>query len=148
MEHEHGHETIEHTADMGISGWGIDEIVAFEEVALAMFELIVDGEGLEPKRNVDITAEGNSYEELLVDFLNVLLMKADIDELVFLDIEMKFMLGDAAKDEYYLSAVARGVPRELVGERLLREVKGATYYGVSVGCDESGNKRATVVVDL
>ena len=148
MEHEHGHETIEHTADMGISGWGFNENVAFEEIALALFELIVDGEGLEPKGNVDIEAEGNSYDELLVDFLNVLLTRSDIEELVFLDVDIGEISRDAETNEYHLHATARGVPRDRVRDRLLREVKAATYYGVSVGRDESGNTRATVVVDL
>lgn len=148
MKFDRGHETIEHTADMGISGWGPDEPVAFKETALAMFELIVDGEGLEPKRDVDIEAAGNSYEELLVDFLNMLLTRADIEELVFLDVEMKALSSNAENDEYYLRAIARGVPRDGVRNSLLREVKAVTYFGVSVGRDESGNTRATVVVDL
>lgn len=145
---EHGHETIEHTADMGISGWGHDERVAFKEIALAMFELIVDGEGLEPKRNVHIKAEGKSYEELLVDFLNVLLMKSDIEEVVFIEIAMDEILHDDVTKEFHLCAVARGVPRDRVKDRLIREVKAATYCGVSVGRDKSGRMRTTVVVDL
>jgi SHS2 domain-containing protein len=46
FECERGHDTIEHTADMGICGWGRIENDAFEEAALAMFELMVDGEDL------------------------------------------------------------------------------------------------------
>jgi len=148
MEHEQGHETIEHTADMGISGWGLNENIAFEEIALALFELIADGEGLEPKRNIGIEAEGNSYDELLVDFLNELIMRADIEELVFFDVDTGEISHDAETNEYHLYAIARGVPRDQVRDRLLREVKGVTYYGVSVGRDKSGNTRATVVVDL
>lgn len=148
MEYEHGHETIEHTADMGISGWGFNENIAFEEIALALFELIVDGEGLKPKRNIDIEAEGNSYDELLVDFLNELIMRADIEELVFFDVDTGEISRDAETGEYHLHAIALGVPRDQVKDRLLREVKGVTYYGVSVGRDELGNTRATVVVDL
>jgi SHS2 domain-containing protein len=148
MERERGHETIEHTADMGISGWGQSGKEAFEEMALAMFELIVDGEGIAPRMSVDIRATGEDEEELLVDFLNNLLMRADIEELVFLDVEVKFMAGNHATREFFLKAVARGVPLDEVRDRLLREVKAVTYYGVSLGRDEKGNSRATVVVDL
>ncbi len=143
-----GHETVEHTADMGLAGWGRHENEAFEEVALAMFELIVDGEGIEPRRNVSIRAEGEDDEELLVDFLNTLLMVADLEELVFLDVEVRKTGGDFATGEFFLDAVARGVPIDEVKDRLIREVKAVTYYGVSVGRDENGCTKATVVVDL
>jgi len=139
---------MEHAADMGITGWGPTRNEAFEEIARAMFELIVDGEGIETPRSVDIRAEGEDYEELLVDFLNALLTSADIEELVFLDVEVKRIEGDRAARALSLEAVARGVPIDEVRERLLREVKAATYYGASVESSSTGNSRATVVVDL
>lgn len=148
MERGRGHETIEHTADMGIAGWGCGEFEAFEEVALALFELVVEREGLKSTREVDIEAEGEDYEELLVDFLNNLLMKADIEEIAFLDVEVKVIVIDTPTNKFCLKAVARGLSRSRVRDRLLREVKAATYLGVSVGRDESGRTRATVVVDL
>ncbi len=148
MNNERGHETVEHTADMGLTGWGRFENEAFEEVALAMFELIVDGEGIEPRKNIPISAEGKDEKELLVDFLNTLLTVADIEELVFLDVDVRMIWGDNATHEFFLDAVAHGVPIGEVRERLLQEVKAVTYYGVSLGRDQSGNTRATVVVDL
>ncbi len=148
MRRKRGHETIEHGADMGITGWGQVLNEAFEEIALAMFELIVDGEGIEPRKSIDIRAEGRDNEELLVDFLNNLLMKADIEEIVLLDVEVKFIWGNHATREYYLDAIARGVPIGEVREKLLREVKAATYFGVSVSEKMYEDTVATVVVDL
>lgn len=148
MEKKRGHETVEHAADMGIRGWGGFESEAFEEIALAMFELIVDGEGIEPRKSIDIRAEGKDNEELLVDFLNNLLMMADIEELVFLGVEVRKIWSDKAGRQYYLDAVAGGVPIAEMRDRLVREVKAATYYGVSVTTDRSGITSATVVVDL
>ena len=121
---------------------------AFEEVALAMFELMIDGEDIEPRKSIYIKAEGCDNEELLVDFLNTLLMKADIEELALLDVEVKCIEGDDATRQYDLYAVARGVPIEEVRNRLLREVKAVTYYGVSVEDGIGENARATVVADL
>lgn len=146
MKSERGHETIEHTADMGISGWGRTAEEAFEEIALAMFELMIDGEGVEPRTNVEIRVEGADEEELLVDFLNTLLTRADIEELVFLDVKM--ICSGIRDHKCFLVAIARGVPIGEVRDRLLREVKAVTYYGVSVENIDSGNARATVVVDL
>lgn len=148
MNTRRGHGTVEHAADMGIKGWGCNEKEAFEEIALAMFELIVDGEGIKPVESVEIMSEGDDSEELLVDFLNKLLMRADIEELVFLGVRIERISGDTEKRGRRLLAVARGVPLDEVREKLIREVKAATYYGVSVTSDRFGNTTATVVVDL
>lgn len=148
MERSRGHETIEHTADMGICGWGPLESDAFEETALAMFELIADGKELKPTTTVDIEAEGNSLEELLVEFLNALLTKADIGELVFLAVETEIVNADCATGKYSLRACAHGIPRDSVKDRLIREVKAATYCGASVQRDPSVGLRARCVVDL
>jgi SHS2 domain-containing protein len=147
MNKERGHETLEHAADMGITGWGRFENEAFEEIAFAMFELIVDGEGIEPNKSVAIRAEGRDSEEMLVDFLNNLIMRADIEELVFLDVEVKMIWGNHATHEFFLDAVAHGVPIKTVRDRLLREVKAVTYCGVSVTNRMEGSS-AMVVVDL
>ena len=147
MKKERGHETVEHGADMGITGWGSFANEAFEEIALAMFELIVDGEGIEPTKSMPVRAEGESEEELLVDFLNNLLMKADIEGLVLLAVEIKWNYGDHAAKEFHLDAVARGVPIDRVRDRLLREVKAVTYFGVSVK-NRMDSSTVTVVVDL
>ena len=148
MEKNRGHETIEHGADMGIRGWGSETREAFEEIARAMFELIVDGEGIEPEKRFDVRAEGETEEELLVDFLNGLLTRADIEEMVFLDVDIDMLEETEGTGTWHIEAVAGGVPMAGVGERLLREVKAATYYGLSVKREDSGNTTVTAVVDL
>jgi SHS2 domain-containing protein len=143
-----GHETIDHTADMGICGWGPVESDAFEETALAMFELIADGTGVSPTTSVNIEVEGNGLAELLVEFLNALLTRADIEELVFLDVETEIVSPSGSDVTYTLRARVRGIPRERVTDRLIREVKAATYCGASVQRDPEIGLVARCVVDL
>ena len=148
MNDKRGHDNVEHAADMGITGWGNGMSEAFEETALAMFELIVEREGIEPRVSVDIRASGRDKEELLVDFLNNLLTRAGLEELVFLAVDVKSMREEDEAHEFRLEATASGVPVGLVRERLLREVKAVTYFGVSVAEDGFGTTTATAVVDL
>jgi len=141
-----GHDTIEHPADMGVRGWGTDAREAFEEIAIAMFELMVETGGLEPLGSVSIACDGNGYEELLIEFLNTLLSRAHLEEMMFTGVRIDRM--EQKGEKWTVEATARGVPRERVRDRLLTEVKAATYYGASVKRIESGVWEAQCVVDL
>lgn len=143
---ERGHKTLEHTADMGILGWGPSPREAFEEIALAMFELIVETEGLEATREIDLTCDGGELRELLVEFLNKLLLKADIEEMAFIEVRVDRL--DKVEDHWVVAAKAGGVQKRDVKDKLLTEVKAATYYGAFVEDDGSGKWEAQCVVDL
>ncbi len=141
-----GHETIDHTADMGIRGWGESPLEALEEIALAMFELIAEREDIATSREIDIACEGNDLRELLVEFLNQFLLKADLEEMVFADVKIDRL--SETEGAWALDARARGAPKSEAVDKLLREVKAATYYGALVENDGSGNWEAQCVVDL
>lgn len=141
-----GHDTIEHTADMGIRGWGGGMAEAFEETALAMFELMADIDGLAADRAVHVSCAGADREELLVEFLNALLSRTDIDEVVLVSVEITAL--ERRGDEWMLAARARCAPRAHAAGRLLAEVKAATYYGASVRESGRGRWEARCVVDL
>ncbi len=143
---DRGHDTIEHTADMGIRGWGPGIEQAFEETALAMFELIIDGAGLEPSDEVHFEVEGMSLLELLIEFLNRLILDADIAELVLLSVNIDSI--EEREGGFRLEGEAKGVPIGGVKDLLLVEVKAATYYGASVEENDSGRWEARCVVDL
>jgi SHS2 domain-containing protein len=141
-----GHGTIDHTADMGIHGWGDSIAVAFEETATAMFELMADLEGLEADRDTAVSCEGNAPEELLVEFLNNLLSLADIEDMVFTEVAVDRL--ERTGECWMLTARARGATRERAAGRFLTEVKAATYYGASVIESGEGRWEARCVVDL
>ena len=143
---ERGHETLDHTADMGIRGWGGSLEAALEETAASMFELMADIRGLVPRVDVTIACTGKDEEELLVEFLNTLIYKADIEELILCDTVIERLEKNA--QEWSLEAAARGVPRKEITEKLLMEVKAATYCGISVAETEEGKWTAQCVVDL
>ena len=141
-----GHETLEHTADMGLRGWGRTPAEAFEEAALAMFGLMVDGRSLRGETEHRLSIGGRDLTDLLVEFLNELLSLGDIEDTVFLSVKVERLEGDG--DEWDLEAVIGGVPRGRCAESLLSEVKAATWYGASVERDSGGRWTAGCVVDL
>jgi SHS2 domain-containing protein len=143
---ERGHETLEHTADMGIRGWGASLEEALEETAASMFELMADIHGLEPGVEVTVTCSGKDEGELLVEFLNALICAADVKELILCSAVIDSLKKN--RDGWSLEAIGRGVPRDEMTGRLLVEVKAATYCGISVTEDGEGSWVAQCVVDL
>jgi len=141
-----GHETVDHTADMGIRGWGQTPAEAFEEVAAAMFELMVNAEGLAPSRKIRISREGSDLVELLLEYLNGLLSEADVAGIVPFKVSVGAL--EEREKKWIIEAIAEGAPAAGAPGRLLVEVKAATYYGASVRERKRGMWIAQCVVDL
>ncbi len=141
-----GHETLEHTADMGLRGWGGSPAEAFEETALAMFELMVDRHGMAAEIDHRLSIGGRDLTGLLIEFLNELLSFADIEDTAFVSVRIERLEGGG--EDWELDAVIGGIPRGKCRKRLLSEVKAATWYGASVGRDSDGRWVAGCVVDL
>lgn len=141
-----GHETIDHTADMGIRGWGETLEQAFEEVADAMIELSAERERFEAAVPLLVECKGKDLTELLIEFLNALIGQADRAGLVLGKIVVESICEKGGN--YALRARAMGAPFEDAREALLVEVKAATYYKASVKRTNSGSWVAQCVVDL
>jgi SHS2 domain-containing protein len=142
-----GHETVDHTADMGIRGWGRTPGEAFEEAAAAMLELMADGAGIAPSRRSTISREGADLTELFIEFLNAMLSEADLSGTVFLGTAIT-RLEETSDGIWALDAAMDGVPLDEVRDRLRVEVKAATYCGASVREERPGAWVARCVVDL
>ena len=131
---------------MGIRGWGRTPAEAFEETAAAMFELMVDADGLAPSKRLLLSRRGIDLTELLLEFLNALLSEADVTETVFLHAAVGAL--EKREGVWVIEAVVEGLPLAEARDKLLVEVKAATYYGASVKENGPGVWVARCVVDL
>ncbi|HLA16898.1 MAG TPA: archease [Candidatus Limnocylindrales bacterium] len=127
-----GHETLPHTADVGLRGWGSTMAVAFEEAALALGELTA--EVAEAGRGGHMLDE--RIELAAGDLVG--LAYAFLNELVGL-IDLYGALRDThlseigpSDDGWRLRGSARFLPYDGVGVRRRAEVKSATYHGLTV----------------
>lgn len=142
----YGHETIEHIADMGIRGWGATKEDAFREVGLALAELMLDVEDIDAEDKIEVECSEPELEDLLVEFLNSLLYRLDVEELVCVDLDVESI--EHNRGFYNIKANAGCIKRSSVKKRLLDEVKAATYYGAKVEMSGSGIWEAVCVVDM
>jgi SHS2 domain-containing protein len=81
-------EFLEHTADAYIAAYGQDLAEAFENAALAMFEVMTEAEKVSPKvrENIEVVAE-DEYA-LLYSWLEALLVKFDVNKMLFSQFEV------------------------------------------------------------
>ena len=76
-------EILDHTADVGISGFGHDMAEAFAQAALGMFSVITDLELIRERESRHLTVAAPDREALLVNWLNDLLYLFETEGFLF-----------------------------------------------------------------
>ncbi|UCG01677.1 MAG: archease [Candidatus Heimdallarchaeota archaeon] len=115
------YEYFEHQADIGIRGKGKTLAEAFEQAALAMFEIMVETKDLKIDQPQLVEVEGNDLNELLIAWLSELLFLKDVEGKMF----SKFTIESIDKNK--LVAKIYGEPIDSSRHKLKLEVKAATY---------------------
>ena len=133
-------ETFEHEADIGIRGFGNTIEEAFENVALALYSVMVNVNKVKQREKKSLVASAPNIELLLVEWLNSLLSLSDVERIVFSKFEV-------AIEGLSLKGTAWGESLDHVRHEPKVEVKGATYHMLSVK-KKGGMYVAQCVVDV
>jgi SHS2 domain-containing protein len=83
MDDKKGFEFLEHTADAYVAAYGRDLAEAFENAAYAMFEVMTDARKVIPSFEDHVEAEAPDDYALLYNWLEALLVKFDVDGMMF-----------------------------------------------------------------
>jgi SHS2 domain-containing protein len=75
-------EWVEHPSDIGFRAYGRDLNEAFENAALALFEIMVDTEKVEPREEVRVRLDAEDEGALLYDWLDRLVYLHDSENMV------------------------------------------------------------------
>ena len=78
-----GFKVLEHTADEYIMAYGSSLEEAFESAALAMFEVMVDTDTVEPKEMENVEVKAKDEVSLLYAWLEKLILKFDVEEKLY-----------------------------------------------------------------
>src|SRR5262245_15781344 len=134
-------ETFDHTADLGLRVRAADLDTLFAEAALAMFSALVeDLSAVCPEQMIEVRIGGSDREYLLFDWLKELLVRFDVDHMLF----SKFQVNVTDSG---LEGKAWGEPLERSRHELAHEVKAITYHGLRVEKTTDG-WLAEVIVDI
>ncbi len=127
---ERGFRFHDHTADITIECWAPDLIDAFEQAALATFEVILDTSTVKPQETTEIFVSGTDLEELLVEWIGELIALIDINGLFYSEFHVDCL--EATVDGYVLEARALGEKIDHERHDTRTEVKAMTYADMKI----------------
>ncbi|MGY5864697.1 MAG: archease [Candidatus Thorarchaeota archaeon] len=127
---ERGFNFHDHTADITIECWAPDLIDAFEQAALATFEVILDISTVEPQDTVEISVTATDLEELLVEWIGELIALIDIKGQFYSKFHVDHL--EATLEGYILEARALGENIDHEKHDTRTEVKAMTYADMRI----------------
>ena len=125
-----GYEYLEHTADAKFRAYGTTLEEAFQNAAVAMFNVMIDTSKISDEVLEKIELISEDLDGLLVDWLAELLYLFEVEQTVF----SKFKIDGIKKKDgiYSLSAIAYGETLDLSRHHFDTEVKAVTYNSLKV----------------
>jgi len=136
----HGFQILDHTADVGIRATGHDLTEAFANAARGMFSIITDLDTIHRRETHQVAVTAPDLEALLVNWLNELLYRFEVDGLLFVD----FTIG--SMNEQQLSATCMGERVDPQRHSIKTGVKAATYHALEVS--ETHPYHVQVILDI
>lgn len=130
MAEKKGFEFLEHTADAYIAAYGEDLAEAFENAALAMFDVMTEVEKISPKVEDRVDVTGEDEFALLYNWLEALLVKFDVSAMLYSKFEVWHL--SQIQDRLVLNARIWG--EEFDPNKHLQKVgvKAVTYHRMEI----------------
>lgn len=135
------YEQIEHTADIGVKVYGRDLKELFKNAAFSMFDIIADLEGLKSSITLSFDLKADTYEDLLVAWLDELLFNFYTKWILFTD----FKVENITKNRIKAKALGRHLGENK--NRLKTEIKAITYHELKIQKTKNGYE-ATLIFDI
>lgn len=134
-------ELLDHPADIGFRARAATLRELYAESARALMFIILDPSNIDENQQIQLSAEGEDRESLLVNWLNEVLYYTDSKRLALGRFEI------AACEATAMRCVAYGEPRDPVKHPARLIVKAVTYHQLHITQSE-GNWSADVYVDV
>jgi len=123
-------EFLEHTADVYIAAHGEDMKEAFENAALAMFEVMTDTAKVGPDKEDSVKVEAEDEYALLYSWLEALLVKFEVNGMLYSKFEVSSLR--ETSEGFRLEATAWG-EKFNAGKHAQRvAVKAVTYHRMEI----------------
>jgi len=130
LDEDKGYEFLEHTGDAYIAAYGRDLVEAFENAAVAMFDVMTEVKAVNPKFEDLVTAEGEDEPSLLYSWLEALLIKSETNQMLY----SKFKILEIRKTAKGLKLEARIRGEKFNPKKHLQKagVKAVTYHRMEI----------------
>lgn len=131
------YEYLPHPADVRFRASGNTLEEAFEQAALAMFNVIIpDISTIKPERSVDIELKSEGLDNLLYEYLSELLYRFEVEEIIFGEFHVDSIIRN--NTVYLLKGRAIGEDIDMDRHVFDTEVKAVTYHQLSVKQEGEG----------
>ena len=130
MKGKRQYEFLEHTADAYVAAYGADLTEAFENAAIAMFDVMTEVEKIKSLTEDHVEASGDDEQELLYNWLEALLVKSEINGMLY----SKFKVSELAHDSSGFRLKAKIWGEKFDAEKHLQKVgiKAITYHRMEI----------------
>lgn len=130
------YEYLYHIADAKFRAYGSTMEEAFENAALAMFNVMVNTSRIEAKELREIEITSTDIKMLLAEWLSELLYLFEVDGIVFCEFKMDRI--EKKGEGFSLTGKAWGEPIDLSRHRFDAQVKAVTLHELEVQQKEDG----------
>jgi len=130
MDRKRGFEFLEHTADAYIAAYGKDLARAFENAAVAMFDVMTQVEKVRAKVEDEVEAKGSDEYALLYSWLEALLVKSELNRMLYSKFKVSELLRDS--DGFELKAKIWGEAFDPKRHLQKVGVKAVTYHQMEI----------------
>jgi len=136
---------LEHTADAYIAAYGRDLAEAFENAALAMFEVMTDTDNINSGVEEEVEVDGYDKQSLLYNWLEKLLVKFEVSGMLY----SKFRVQKIEGDEAHLRLIAEisGEPFDETKHKQKVGVKAVTYHQMEIE-EKPGQVTLRFILDI
>ena len=131
---------LQHTGDLQYQATGSSKEEMLEESARALFSTITDLDQIEESKSKKIEVEGDTDEELLINFLRTCLDLFNENEFIAKTVSVSL-------DGDHLIADLKGEKFDLKKHKFGTEIKAVTYHG-ALAKEKNGKWEAVFTLDL
>ena len=136
-----GFHTFDHTGDLGLEVWAETPQRLYALAAEALLAQVIEAKDEPPEVRVDLELEGEDAGDLLVHWLSVALLEAELRRAVWTRADVR------ALSERAISGTLEGPRRDPRRQVFLREVKAVSHHSLALDL-EPGRCRCRVVLDI
>lgn len=138
---QEGHRTFEHTGDVGLEVWAESPARLFAIAAEALMGLIAEAPGATPEVVVPVRLAGDDPADLLVHWLNTVLLEAELARALWTRVEV------TALTPVSLEATLAGPRLDRARQAFLREIKAVSQHDLHLDL-EGTPCRCRLVLDV
>lgn len=129
-------EFLEHVSDIYVAARGRSVEEAFENAALAMFEVMTDTSRVKPTVKDEVTIEEWDEKALLYTWLEQLLLKFELGEMLFSKFDVTRLV--QTDKGWRLHAVILGEHYDPARHESKVGIKAVTYHQMEIGREDDG----------